>query len=258
MFSDIFDKFPVFLLIFARFTGMIIFNPVFGRRNIPANVKVAFAFLISVVVSGVTPRIELELYALPGFILSVGLELGMGYCLGLVMNIFLSSILVAADIIDMQLGIGMSRMYDPSVNLSMPVTGSILNAVGLMLLFASNAHITVIRMVAESVRIIPPGSQINLARVGGVVATTFGLALILALKLAIPIIAIELLSEVGLGILTKAVPNINIFSVGIQLKLLTGLYMLFAVVPFFGAFLDKLFETVYTSTAEVLGILASG
>jgi flagellar biosynthesis protein FliR len=258
MLDIIFLKYPMFLLIFVRMNGMILFNPIFGRRNIPTNIKVGLAFFMALILTSVTQNTNVVILNIPSFVLLGLFEMMIGFAISLIMNMFLSSVLLASDIIDIQLGIGMSRIYDPVNNNASPVTGMILNSFMMLLFFVSNGHITLFKLLAQSVFVLPPGSGYSFYKAFLVIVNIFGISLTLALKLAFPIIAIEIISEIGLGIITRAVPHVNIFSVGIQIKLALGLLMLIAIAPFFGNFCDMLFDNIYSSIVKIISIMGKG
>ncbi|MDF2566596.1 MAG: flagellar biosynthetic protein FliR [Oscillospiraceae bacterium] len=189
------------------------------------------------------------------FIIRGIVEFAIGYSIALIMNIFLSSILVATDFIDTQLGIGMAKVFDPGSNVSAAVTGSIYYGFIILLFFVTNGHITLFKLLSDTIVAIPCGSDVNLTNLGLAIAGMLGSALVLAAKFALPITAVELVSEIGMGVLTRAVPHLNIFSIGIQLKLLIGIVVLVLLAPAFGSFCDGLYAEMFQKITSGLKIL---
>lgn len=254
MFFNIFDDYTMFLLVLMRISGAILFNPLFGRKNVPNLVKAAFVLVLSAVltvsIQGAisTPQIS----SLFEFICKAVVEFGVGYAISFICSVFFSAAIIASDIIDIQLGIGMAKAFDPGSNISVPVTGSIFNAFLIVLFFISNGHITLFKLLSDTFTAIPCGSGISLSKAALAATGVIGSAFTIALKFAMPIITIELVTELGLGVLTRVVPNINIFSVGIQLKLIVGLVVLLLMAPVFGSFCDELFMKMFDNLLKVL------
>ena len=144
------------------------------------------------------------------------------------------------ELLDMQLGIAMAKIYDPQSNVSMPITGSIFNAMFILTFFLANGHITLIYLMVESFAVIPAGHivihQEMFMYCVGFVATL----LTLALKLALPFIAVQFVVEVAVGILMKAIPQINVFVLNIQLKLFMGFMLIFSLTPEIAEFMDSM------------------
>lgn len=255
MLTSFFDKYTLFLFILIRMSGAIIINPIFGRRNIPNNIKVGLTIMLAATMTAYLPVPIPQITNIFEFATKGIIEFAIGFAISMVMSIFFSTIMMAAEIIDMQLGIGMAKVFDPGSNISAPVTGSFFNAFIIMLFFATNAHITFFKMLSDTVVAIPCGTDINVSGIFYAVAGLLSAALTLAIKFAFPIIAIEFISETGLGVLTRAVPNLNIFSVGIQLKVIIGFLVLFLISPVFGLFCDGLYTQMFSSAVSVLRLV---
>ncbi len=153
----------------------------------------------------------------------------------------------------------MAKLYDPQSNDSMPVSGSIFNLFITVAFFAGNGHLTFMRILFYSFDVLPPGPVLLGSRAWEYAAMLLADILILALKLALPVVAIEIIAEMGLGILMRAVPQINVFVVGLQLKLLVGLILIVAVFPgIFGYFdfvIDRMFQGVAAGLQQLAGPL---
>ena len=222
----------LFLLVLARMSGVVLFNPILGRQGIPGVVKSGFILLLSITAYTMTDYLP----EAPGSILEtlvlLGLELFLGYVLGLVMNLFFYVPLLGGETIDMQMGMSMGRTYDPSSQTSTTVTASLLNILMCLLFFAANGHNTMLRIMLTSGEIVPFG-QVMLGR--DVLWTIT--ELITFIKLCMPILAAELLGQMGMGILMKVIPQINVFAINIELKVIIGLGLLFLMLVPFSEFL---------------------
>ena len=227
----------LFLLVLARMSGVVLFNPILGRQGIPGVVKSGFILLLSITAYTMTDYLP----EAPGSILEtlvlLGLELFLGYVLGLVMNLFFYVPLLGGETIDMQMGMSMGRTYDPSSQTSTTVTASLLNLLLMLLFFAANGHQTLLRIILVSGRIVPFGAAAFGQELYGAVVELFINCTILGIKLCMPILAAELLGQVGMGILMKVIPQINVFAINIELKVIIGLGLLFLMLVPFSEFL---------------------
>ncbi|MDD4799120.1 MAG: flagellar biosynthetic protein FliR, partial [Clostridia bacterium] len=128
MWDLLYSNYMVFLAIFTRMAGMLIFNPFFGRKNIPVIIKMGFAFFTTVILMGfLPPNTTVQAGNALTFMLICGKELLVGFAVGFIMQIFLSSLQVAGSFMDLQLGVGMANVYDPQSNISMALSATLLN-----------------------------------------------------------------------------------------------------------------------------------
>ena len=227
----------LFLLVLARMSGVVLFNPILGRQGIPGVVKSGFILLLSITAYTMTDYLP----EAPGSILEtlvlLGLELFLGYVLGLVMNLFFYVPLLGGETIDMQMGMSMGRTYDPSSQTSTTVTASLLNLLLMLLFFAANGHQTLLRIILVSGRIVPFGAAAFGQELYGAMVELFINCTVLGIKLCMPILAAELLGQMGMGILMKVIPQINVFAINIELKVIIGLGLLFLMLVPFSEFL---------------------
>ena len=229
----------LFLMITGRMTGMIVFNPLLGRRGVPGLVKGGLALLLSISVYAITPSGPEMPATVLGLALTFLMELFLGYVLGLVVNIFFYIPIMAGSVIDMQMGLSMASTYDPASGIQVTVTSTFFNLLMSLLFFAANGHHTLIRIFASSGLVVPFGAVALGETFYAGMIQIFLDCTILGVKLAMPILAAELMGQVGMGILMKAIPQINVFAINIELKVIIGLVMLLILlVPISGFLLD--------------------
>ena len=215
----------LFLLITGRMTGCIVFNPLLGRRGIPGIVKAGFVLLLSLCIFPMS-SLQTEIPdTLIGLSLTFLLELFLGYVLGLVMNIFFYIPLLAGGTIDMQMGLSMGATYDPA---SGAVSGQVVpfGAVSL-------------------------GEDLYAATIQIFIDCT-----ILGVKLCMPILAAELMGQVGMGILMKVIPQINVFAINIELKVIVGLTLLLLLMTPISGFLLDVEQEMLLSLQRVLPLMS--
>lgn len=248
MWNVTFERYLLFLLIFTRMSGILLFNPVFGKKNVPGAIKVGLALITSVIFTSTYGNLSVGNPETLSFILLLIKEIAIGFTISFVMNLFLSAFLMAGEMVDLQLGVSMSRIYDPQSNSTTPLSGTVFHTMFLLTFFLSNGHLTLMRVAGASFDALPPGSEWFSAQFTQGILALFAGMLVLALKIAIPIIAIELFIETGMGVLMRTVPQINIFVVGLQLKLAVGLLFIVLIVPG----LSVIFENTVNAMFQVM------
>ncbi len=247
----------LFLYIVARVSGFVLFNPILGRNNLPALFKAGFILVISAFTASVTTQTA----AVPSqlLIFSVGVlkELLVGYLLGLVMHLFFYIIQLAGQVIDTQMGMTMSQVYDASSGSNLSVSAIFLNTLMILLFFAGNGHHTLLRILITSGEIVPFGGIVlNVPAMTEAVIKLFVECTLLGIKLSMPVLVAELLGQLGMGILMKVIPQINVFSINIELKVIIGFGLLFVLVSPISEYLLQAEMTMLDSMDALLRLSA--
>ena len=243
----------LFLYITARMTGFVVFNPILGRQNIPRIFRSGFILVLSVFVISFAGVNSVQI---PGSVMELAfrilLELVLGYLLGLVMNFFFYIPQLAGHSIATQMGMTMSQVYDASAQTNLSVTGMLLNTLMLLLFFAGNGHHTLLRIMLTSQEVVAFGAVTLGTEAVNAMLELFVECTILAVKLCMPILAAELIGQLGMGILMKVIPQINVFSINIELKVLIGLALLLLLTAPFSEFLLEVERTMLESVSALL------
>lgn len=244
------------LLIFARILGIFAFNPMLSRRNVPARLKVGISLLITVTVAMVMNPEPVDMGSTAGeYILCIARELAIGLVLGFVCDLFVYMIYVAGDVMDAQAGLGMAKVFDPSTSIQMSMFGSYTGYITYLYFFASNAHLTLIRIFLDSFEVIPLCSGYVNADLGWKITEMFSHIFVIMMQLAMPVIAAELIVEFCVGVLMKAVPQVQIMVVNIQLKMVFGFIVLFAITSPLGEFIAEYVAKMLNTCREILPII---
>ncbi len=244
--SIIQTNFIVLMMVLVRTTGIFSFSPIFSRRGVPNNIKAGVSFVIALLI---TMSGDFSYYTVPAgglfpFMFDIAKELLVGAILGVFTNLMLQAFGLAGDIVDMQIGLSMGKAYDPTYG-NAGVTTQFYNSWFILYFFAVGAHETYIELFATSYEHIPLGySGFNLNMLY-VIPRFFQSVLELGLKLSMPIIVTELVTEFCIGVLMKAVPTIHVFVLNIQLKLLVGLVVLTASCGVIGEFIEMLTDVLF-------------
>lgn len=250
----------LFFLVLMRMSGFIFLNPVLGRRNIPAMLKTGLTFGLAIIVystaqaQGVTVDFDTDSSLVFG--LSLLKEFVVGYLFGYVMILFDMVMTFAGTVIDFQIGISMAMVYDPQTGSQIALSGNILQIFYLLLFFAVDGHLALIKIVATSGDVVPYGAAVLSQGAALMMMDIFVQCVVLAIKLAFPLIAFEFLVQVGVGILTKITPQINLFVLSIQLRLAVGFVLLVFLVSPFGSYIGDMITTMMNTLEDVLRVAA--
>ncbi len=248
----------VFLLLLTRVSGIFIISPFFGSMNIPVTIRAAIAFSFSIVIFPVVDG--LGIVEAPASALMYGIavlgELFIGWLIGFIAFMAFSAINMAGKVMDMQVGFAIVNVMDPTSGQQVPLIGSFLYNLGLIVFLVTNGHHMIITALMESFRTIPlvgiqPDSTIT-AFVGSLMTSMF----MTGMKIAMPVTFSILLTNVGLGILARTMPQLNIFVVGIPMQLMIGMTMLSMLLPFYVLFLDVVFDAMYGNISVAIKAVA--
>ena len=250
--------FTLLLFIIMRMSGFVMFSPIFGRSGVPATFRAGFVLMLSWMVYGVYGGEEIVVPAtLLGLALKLVMELGLGFLFGTIVRFFLYIPDQAGELIDAQMGMSMARTYDASSQSQTTSTANLLNVMALLLFFAANGHVTLLRIMLTSGEIVPFGTVMLGRQVAERVVELFAECVILAIKLGLPILGAELLGQIGMGVLMKAIPQINVFAINIELKVLIGLFMLLFLIGPMGDFLLDAEALMLEELSRVLTLAGS-
>ena len=236
-----------FLLMLTRISGIFLISPFFGSMNIPMFFRVGIALAMSVVLFPVvdglgTPETPPSIIMFGAAVLG---ELFIGWLIGFVAYISFAAITMAGKVMDMQVGFAVVNVVDPTSGQQIPLIGSFLYNLAVIILLVTNGHHMLIAALVESFRAVPlAGLEANIS-LALIIANFTGTIFLTGMKIAMPITFAILLTNVGLGILSRTMPQMNIFVVGIPMQLMIGIVVLSMIIPFYVLFLDVLFNEMY-------------
>ncbi|WP_284036418.1 flagellar biosynthetic protein FliR [Neobacillus sp. 114] len=254
-----FDYLPQFLLVFVRLTSFFVSAPLWMDRQVPGPYKWGFAFFTSILVVGVIDHHQVLEFD-GEFILLVLKETMVGLCLGFIAAILLYAVQVAGSFIDLQSGFAMASMFNAQTGVQEPITGRLFYIITMVFFLSVNGHHILIQGVLASFDWLPVDSWLpvlvskNLAALSLEVMRNM---LWLAFLIAAPIAGALFLVDVALGILSKTAPQMNLFVVGIPVKMFVHYLVLYAFLPGFFFVLGKLVRTMVHSLEQLLKILGS-
>ncbi|MGH8380222.1 flagellar biosynthetic protein FliR [Pseudomonas sp.] len=211
-----------FILPLFRVTAVLMTMPVFGTTLLPARIRLYFALAITVViVPGLPPMPEVNALDLSALLL-IAEQIVIGALLGLSLQLFFQVFVIAGQIVAIQMGMAFASMVDPANGVNVAVIGQFLTMLATLLFLAINGHLVVFEVLTESFTTLPVGSGLLVNHfwdLAGRLSWVLGAALLLVL----PAITALLVVNIAFGVMTRAAPQLNIFSIGFPLTLVLGL-----------------------------------
>ncbi|MCA6124100.1 flagellar type III secretion system protein FliR [Bradyrhizobium sp. WSM 1704] len=230
----------IFVLVFARVGAMVMLLPGFGETNIPARVKLSIALLLTLIILPLhRGAYHVDVTSISSLGVLMVHELIIGVVLGATARVTLSALNVAGSIIAQQLGLGFVTAVDPTQGQQGQIIGNFLTILGLTLLFATDSHYLVIAALSESYRIFSPGELMPTGDVAALATNAFAAAFKIGLQLSAPFLVFGVVFNIGLGILARLMPQMQVYFVGVPLSIMIG-FLIFAVVlaAMMGTYLD--------------------
>jgi len=247
--------FQVFLLIMMRMNAMIMIAPFFSSDVIPFRIKALVSFLITLVIF---PVVAAKGYHIPNdmgaYFLLVLQEVSIGLFLGFLVSVIFAAFQLSGQYLAVQVGFGINEVLDPIGQVSVPLEGQFKNLIGLLVLLAMNGHHFMIQGVYRSYELAPIMSM-NKVFLGGLlkyVLYTFTGMFVVALKIALPVVAVVFLVEVSLGVLARAAPQMNIMMLGFPFKIVISFVVLVIVTPLIVRIMWVSLERVFAFIFKIL------
>ena len=246
------SAFTLFLYIMMRMSGFIMFSPFFGRNGVPALFQGGMITFLSITAYSMTEQVVNVPETIVELTFRLFMELGVGFFINMLLRFMLYIPEQAGEIIDTQMGMSMARSYDPGAQSSMTTTANFLNMMTQIIFFLANGHVTLIQMMLTSGEIVPFGQVAFGDMAANHMVAFFSQCVMLAFKLSFPILGAELLGQMGMGILMKAIPQINVFAINIELKVIVGMLMLSALLSPISNYLLEIESLVLGSARDVM------
>ena len=240
-----------FLLIFVRCLGFFMLTPVFGRREYPVSVKLGLSVLVSLIISPTVLGTNYDGSLQKELILLLS-EIAVGLTLGYVTLLMFSALYIAGEILDIEMGFGIVNVIDPQSRSQVPLTGNFYYMLALMIFLSINGHHHLITAIVKSFEMVPLGEAVFLDDLFYGIISIFKDTFMIGVKAALPIVAMIFLTDFALGIIARTVPQMNVFIVGLPIKILVGIWGMIIVLPMFLTILDVIFNGIYDNLFMIL------
>ena len=238
----------------ARILALIASAPVIGNPSLPASVKIGLGLLITVLLAPLVPSPANIDPASASGLLIMAQQVLIGLAMGFAMQVVFWAAEMAGELIGLQMGLGFATLYDASVPGFIPIIGQYLGIVVSLAFLAVDGHLLMLSALVESFQVLPlaplsaPTGLRAVAEWGGNIFS-YGLAL------SLPLLAALLITNLALGVLTRAAPQLNIFAVGFPLTILIGILALAVALPYIAPALERLFVEGLTAMLRLAAAL---
>ena len=233
-----------FLITFARVGTLVMLMPGLGEQLVSARLRLAFAVLVSLVlfpmVRPLLPTVNGAI-AGPGLIALLFGEILIGLVLGLSVRMVLAALQTAGNVISQQLGLSYAMTVDPTMGGQQASLGNFLTLLGITLILASDLHHLALDAIGRSYQLLPPDGVPGMGDAAQLALKAVGRGFLLAVQMSAPFIAFAMLFNLGLGVLSRLMPQLQVFFVAVPASVLIGMLILLAALGVvMGVFIDDL------------------
>ena len=223
-----YEDLEYFLLILVRVSCFVFIAPFFSMTNTPRNVRIALSVFVAILLYHVLPHETVAYETLLGYFVIIMKEALTGLLIGFAANLCSTVVTFAGQIADMEMGLSMASMLDPATRENSTISGIYYNYMVLLMLMISGMHRYLLKALAETYTLIPINGAV-FHRESLLTATLGFMAdyIVIGFRICLPIFAVMIILNAVLGVLAKVSPQLNMFAVGIQMKVLVGISILF-------------------------------
>ena len=228
-----------YLLVLIRITSFVIGAPIFGYQTIPMKIRLAIGMVLSLAAIQTVPVIELNYVGVLGFSVLVLKEMIVGLTIGFMCNMCTYIVSFAGQLMDMEMGLSMASTFDPLTNIQVSISGNLYVYLVMLMM-----HYKILQAILDTFTYFNVGQAVfdgNLQETAVEFIVNFFLV---GFRIVLPVFACMLVINVVLGVLSRAIPQMNMFVVGIQIKVLVGIVILLIIVPTIPTIANFVFETM--------------
>jgi flagellar biosynthetic protein FliR len=250
--SEIIDYFYALIWPMIRISAFLLSAPFFSIRAVTVRIRVLLATLLTLMVYPLTDWPTIDPISASG-LQQVFVQVFIGVSMGLLLQIVNAALIVGGQAISSSMGLSMANMVDPNMG-NVPVIAQFLIVCSTLIFLGLGGHVIVISLVLESFQLLPVGELVELQALIGLIIEWSSMMFLGALLLGMPIIASLLLINIGLGVITRAAPALNIFAVGFPAMILAGMVLLLISMTSIGARIHWLWQESFDVLAQALGM----
>lgn len=232
--TELFDvqRIYLFALVLARASGFVGSSPFLNEQVVPLKIRVFFLLVLSLCLFSISPPAAAQPKSLAALTMIMGTEMVFGFAMGLLARLFLLAFEMAGEIVAVQMGFGIAAVLDPLGGHRSTMIGQWMWMLGMTLFLSLGGHHLLLKAFGTSLQTCPPGQPFPLDEVVAHLALSSSQAVTVPMRLAAPVVGVLLVATLGLGILARTVPQMNVFVVGFPLKIAAGILALALSIPF--------------------------
>jgi flagellar biosynthetic protein FliR len=251
----------LFFASFVRVTALFMMLPLFGDNNVPVIVRIFLAFTVNLIVYPVaaasgSSQIAGMLNSDLGIVSLTVKEALVGGIIGFTAKLFFDALGFAFAYIGMQMGFGMASVYDHQTETSTPVVSQLIMILATLLFLGLDGHHLFLKALVQSYEIIPVGELVVTKAIATYMMETGSMVFWIAVKLSAPMALMIFLINCAFGVVSKAVPQINVLIVSFTVNILAGFLVIVLTLPVFGTSVGEVFQLMFDRMLNVMKILA--
>jgi len=241
----------VFVWPFFRIMALVSSSPILGNVGVPKRVKIGFALAVTIVIAPILePMPQVDPGSWAGLLILVQ-QVMIGLAMGLTIRIVFTSVEMVGQFVGLQMGLGFATFFDPQNATQIPVLGQTLGLIATLVFLALNGHLIMIEALVQSFHELPVMAQ-PYSALGWKAVAGWGSEIFLAgVLMSLPVVAVLLITNLALGIMTRAAPQLNVFAIGFPITLGAGFLVLIVVLPYFIPLLERLLNDGFQMMLKV-------
>ena len=212
---------------FVRIGAFVMVMPLIGSSFVPVRVRLIVAVSLTIVMAPVLPSMPTtQFLSLPGVLLTLQ-EIAIGVAMGFLVQLVFDAITLGGQVIAMSMGLGFAVFLDRTRGVNIPVLGQLFLMLGMLIFLSLDGHLALIRLIADSFHLLPPGSGGPSLTAISALLEWSGKVFIVAVKISLPAITALIVVNLSFGVMSRAAPTLNLFAVGFPVAMLLGFVVIF-------------------------------
>ena len=242
----------LFIFPFTRILALIASAPVLGNKQVPVQVKIGLALLLTIIIAPtLDPQPNVEVASAMGFVVLLE-QILAGLAIGFTMLQIFAAVEMCGEIAGMQMGLGFASFYDPMNASYSPVISQFMSTIALLAFIGMDGHLYMLEALANSFHTFPISSTVSSAEGLHTLVAWGGSIFTYALQLSMPVIGALLITNLALAVLTRSAPQLNIFQIGFPITLAVGFASLLLTIPYLAPLLDQITHTGLGTAMHIL------
>lgn len=250
--ADIVERFYTFLWPMLRISALMITAPIFSLNAFNLRLRILLALALTWLVYPLHTWPVLDPSTAPG-LLEVFNQIMIGAVMGLILQVVVAAMVVGGQSISAAMGLSMANMMDPNMG-NVPVISQLMIVMSTLIFVGFGGHAILLGLISESFNTLPIGTSILNQNVYGRVIQWSSMVFLGAVLMALPVMVSLLFINVGLGVVTRAAPSLNIFAVGLPAMIMGGFLILIISMESIGARIEWLWVQGFNVLRDVMGV----
>ncbi len=247
-----------FMLVVTRVSSFFVTLPFMSYRGVPNLLKVFFALVVSYLIflsSGFSYGVTATYTTFRTF-LFIGGEVLMGLTMGLIVLLFFTAFRMAGQFMDVKIGLSMATIFDPQFGNPVTLLGQFYYLFAIIIYLTVNGHHYLFLALADSFQIVPLGGPSLTGLTVHMIVESFVYIWAISFQIAAPIVATVIITDFSLGLISKTVPQLHVFLVGLPLKVFLGLLAIYLTLPYLTLVMEEVFSRLYTTLLKIMESMA--